>query len=137
MTVCTHGHTQPQPFMCLTESSRTHKQYTLEWDTVWSASRVNVTHFLPYLFLLPLLLLYLFFLPDLGEALLLALQLCFKVAFVRHGVLRGFKSEQRTGMSYVWHCHKMFWFHYNMIQYRGELLQLLGVAVIHPCTVNL
>lgn len=35
------------------------------------------THFFPYLFLLPLLLLSLFFLPDLGEALLLALKLCF------------------------------------------------------------
>lgn len=37
MIVCTHGHTQPQPFMChgLTESNRTHKQCTPECDTVW------------------------------------------------------------------------------------------------------
>lgn len=42
-----------------------------------SAMLCEVTHFLPYLFLLPLLLLSLFFLPDLGEALLLALQLRF------------------------------------------------------------
>lgn len=36
MFVWTHGHTQPQPFMChgLTKSNRTHKQYTLECDTV-------------------------------------------------------------------------------------------------------
>lgn len=37
MFVCTHGHTQPQPFKChgLTKSNRTHKQYTLVCDTVW------------------------------------------------------------------------------------------------------
>lgn len=37
MFVCTHGHTQPQPFLChgLTKSNRTHKQHTLECHTVW------------------------------------------------------------------------------------------------------
>lgn len=35
-------------------------------------------------------------------------------------VLQGFKEEDRTGMSYIWHCHNMLWFHCYMIQYEDE-----------------
>lgn len=57
-----------------------------------------------YLFFLPLLLLSFFLLPDLGEALLLTLQLCFKVTFVRHGVL----WPLIRAVNNIWQCYNMF-----------------------------
>lgn len=71
-------HTQPQYFMCygLTKSNQTHKQYT-RVQSVIQCQLCEFTHFFSYLFLLPFLLLSLFFFPDLSKALLLALQLCF------------------------------------------------------------
>lgn len=57
------------------------------------------THFLPYLLLLPLLLLPLLLLPDLSQTLLLALQLRFQVALVRHGVPAvASKAQKYDGM---------------------------------------
>ncbi len=78
--VCMHAwtHTTSAFYVSRPDKKQSNTQtiHTRVWYSM-SASCCECTHFFPYLFLLPLLLLSLFFLPDLGEALLLALQLCF------------------------------------------------------------
>lgn len=149
MFVCTHGHTQPQPFMChgLTKSNRTHKQYTLECDTVWVPVVANVlTFFLTSFFFLSSS--FLFF------SSLIWARRCFlrsSSAFrsllsdmVSYGASRK-RTEQEwaaygtdticSGFTVTWYSTE----EYKFIQwaFSDASKNPLGVAIIHSCTVDL